>query len=241
MTKCRPLLLLTSILLGCAGGQAPVMAPSPVAEHPEPGKEVLWVRDSAEYVAVVVQTFRLAERRIEELASGREQGRWAVMMDADETVISNLDYSLGRVEEGGAWSQESWSSWVEAGRATVLPGAIGFIDRVRELGGRVVIVTNRSQADCDATRRNLLAVGVSFDHLRCKDAESDKARRWEEVRTGDGTGLGPLEIVMWIGDNIHDFPGLAQSARGADLDAFEEFGDRFFLLPNPLYGSWEDL
>ncbi len=239
MTNFRVLLLITSTLLGCSAQTAPVATTSPVAAKLEPGKEMRWVRDSAEYFAAVIQAYRLAEEQLEKRAHGREAGSWAVVMDADETVISNLGYSLGRVEEGGDWSEESWKVWVQSERATAMPGAIVFIDRVRELGGRVAIVTNRRQADCEATRRNLVAVGVIFDHLRCKDAESDKSGRWEEVRAGVGTGMGPLEIVMWVGDNIHDFPGMDQSMRTAELEVFEDFGRRFFLLPNPLYGSWE--
>ena len=43
---------------------------------------------------------------------------------------------------------------------------------------------------------------------------------------------------MWLGDNIHDFPGLDQELRFASPEELAEFGDRFFILPNPLYGSW---
>ncbi len=43
---------------------------------------------------------------------------------------------------------------------------------------------------------------------------------------------------MWLGDNIHDFPGMTQAVRSAGAAAFDAFGDRYFILPNPLYGSW---
>lgn len=228
-------LLLTALLLGCSGHG--VLAPES-APAPEAGNDIRWVRDAAEYEAAVIQTYRLATRQVERLADGRERGRWAVVMDADETLISNLGYSLSRVAAGGGWSEESWHEWVLAERATALPGAVEFVDRVHELGGRVAVVTNRSQKSCEATGNNLRAVGVRYDFLRCRDGESSKAGRWEEVRSGNGTGLGPLEIVMWIGDNIHDFPGLDQSAKSGD-GVFDDFGTRFFVLPNPLYGSWE--
>ncbi len=58
----------------------------------------------------------------------------------------------------------------------------------------------------------------------------------------DGTalaGLPPLEIVAWVGDNIHDFPGGSQELRGADPRSLADFGVRFFLPPNPMYGSWQ--
>jgi predicted secreted acid phosphatase len=59
------------------------------------------------------------------------------------------------------------------------------------------------------------------------------------VRNGNAVeGLPPLTVLAWIGDNIHDFPELTQAIRD-DPAAFTAFGRRFFVLPNPLYGSWE--
>ncbi len=234
----RPLLWLTTLcLLGCAGAPAPVSAPR--AAEAEAGYEIHWVRDSAEYRAALVQTYRLAGLQLEELTRDLERGSWAVALDADETVISNLGYSLGRAGQEPRWTEETWTEWVRTKRATAIPGAIEFIDRVHRLGGRVAIVTNRSEGVCDATHENLVALGIRFDVLRCRADESSKESRWRAIEAGDGTGLGPLEIVMWIGDNIHDFPGLDQSARARGGDAYEEFGVRYFVLPNPLYGSWE--
>ena len=46
-------------------------------------------------------------------------------------------------------------------------------------------------------------------------------------------GLPPLRVAMWVGDNIRDFPALSQTARRGD------FGGRFWVLPNPMYGSWD--
>jgi len=48
-----------------------------------------------------------------------------------------------------------------------------------------------------------------------------------------------LDVVAFVGDNILDFPGLSQAAGGDSPSAFTEFGVRFFVLPNPMYGSWQ--
>ncbi|HEY9227752.1 MAG TPA: HAD family acid phosphatase, partial [Gemmatimonadaceae bacterium] len=50
----------------------------------------------------------------------------------------------------------------------------------------------------------------------------------------------PLTVVAWVGDNILDFPGMSQASRG-DANALAEFGKRYFILPNPMYGSWQQL
>ena len=69
---------------------------------------------------------------------------------------------------------------------------------------------------------------------------SDKNPRFESVRTGTTpAGWPPVEVVAFLGDNINDFPGLSQAIKQKGPDAFAEFGVRFFVLPNPLYGSWQ--
>jgi predicted secreted acid phosphatase len=48
-----------------------------------------------------------------------------------------------------------------------------------------------------------------------------------------------LDVVLFLGDNIQDFPALGQSLRDEPASAFGAFGSRFFLVPNPMYGSWQ--
>jgi predicted secreted acid phosphatase len=69
---------------------------------------------------------------------------------------------------------------------------------------------------------------------------SDKNPRFEQVAAGTSPmGGGPLEIVAVLGDNILDFPKLSQQIRKQGEPAFAAFGGRFFVLPNPMYGSWQ--
>jgi predicted secreted acid phosphatase len=125
--------------------------------------------------------------------------------------------------------------------APALPGAAAFVAEVRRLGGHVVIVTNRDVAVCDATRANLSSIGINAAAVLCQPpGPSDKNPRFEAVaRGGAADGLPPLRVVMYIGDNVRDFPGLTQAIRTAPASAFDEFGRSWFLLPNPMYGSWE--
>ncbi len=64
---------------------------------------------------------------------------------------------------------------------------------------------------------------------------------WRQVEDGTAAqGLPPLDIVMWLGDNIHDFPELDQELRDEPEAAFERFGIEYSVLPNPMYGSWDN-
>ena len=69
---------------------------------------------------------------------------------------------------------------------------------------------------------------------------SEKEPRYESVVNGTARpGLRPLEIVLWVGDNIQDFPEHAAGDAQGGRRAVREFGDRFIIIPNPMYGSWE--
>ena len=101
-----------------------------------------------------------------------------------------------------------------------------------QLGGRVAFVSNRDDVVCDDTRENLKAVGFVADMVLCRvNRVSDKSARFATVQQG-------AQVLVWVGDNIQDFPALTQAVRNQP-DGFQLFGDRYFVLPNPMYGSWE--
>ena len=231
---------------GCAARPRPAPAPAPAAtpaaiavEAAPLPDDVRWVRESAEYRAAAWQAFALARERVEELAAGRAPGTWAVSVDADETVLDNSLYELEGARAGTGYDAETWRRWVARREAEAVPGAREFLERVRELGGRVVVVTNRKAHERADTDANLRALGLPFDLLLVRTAEREKEPRWEAVERGTA-GLPPAEILLWVGDNVGDFPDLDQSLRGRPEEELAPFGRRFILLPNPMYGSWKE-
>jgi len=230
--------MVLALLAGCRS--APTPQPAGAAAAPRLTNDIRWVDSSAEYQAIFRQTYRLAEERLLTLVEGREAGTWAVALDGDETVISNLPYEKMLEEKAVSHSKELWEKWVNERSAPQLPGAVAFLERVHELGGRVAIVTNRNEALCPATEDNLRSEGVPVDVVLCRPpGESEKEPRWHSIEIGTAApGLPALEIVMWVGDNIKDFPWLDQDLREEGPEAYEDFGGRFFILPNPMYGSW---
>ncbi|HEX6323102.1 MAG TPA: HAD family acid phosphatase [Vicinamibacterales bacterium] len=234
---------LVLVLAGCAAAPAPGTAPAP-AQAPAPalGNDVSWVRDAAEYQAVVLQTYRAATARVEGQAASRAPGTWAVVLDADETVINNLQYQIERGRLGLGFTPESWNAWVKRREATPIPGAARFLARVRALGGRIAIVTNRLGSECPDTEAVFRAHQLAYDVMLCRPdgTPSDKNPRFTAVERGQAFGLAaPVDVVAVVGDNILDFPGLSQAMRAGGEAAFSEFGVRFFLVPNPMYGSWQ--
>ena len=243
-------LLALSITVACRATaptpSSPVTAGVPRAPSVEQpfraSKAVRWVRESAEHRALFLQVYRAATARVERAAAGRTPGTWAVVLDADETVIDNSLYQVEREERGLPFTPESWREWTERREAVPLPGAREFLARVRALGGRIAIVTNRREAECPDTEAVFGAHDLVYDVMLCRpgDGPSDKTSRFEAVARGTTpAGLPPLDVVAVLGDNIRDFTSLDQALRGQGDEAFNDFGVRFFVLPNPLYGSWE--
>lgn len=256
MTRILPLLI---ILAAACAPLSPTPAPAPAdasasadADAALPGydppsaanaalrhREVHWFRTSAEYRALAEQVYQHASEELRRVAADRTPGSWAVIMDADETILDNSEYERRIAEAGDEFEEHTWAEWVREEAATVIPAADRFVGFVNELGGRVAIVTNRDEELCPATRRNLQALGINAATVLCKTDTSEKESRFSMVLEGTAAeGLPPLEVLMWVGDNIGDFPDLDQSLRGAPVEAFAFFGKRFFVLPNPMYGSW---
>jgi 5'-nucleotidase (lipoprotein e(P4) family) len=237
-----PLFVLVGVCAGCGatGGRSQTQVASAPPAAALASSAIHWVRTSAEYAALCLQTFRLAAERVAVLADKRKKGTWAVVLDADETVLENSSYQMERHAIGQGFSKESWSAWVKRREAGAVPGAVFFMRRVRELGGVVAIVTNRTESECPDTKLNLEALGAPHDLLLCKpdSAPPDKSARWQAIADGRITGRS-LEVVAYVGDNITDFPGLTQEAREKSELELRDFGARFFMVPNPMYGSWE--
>jgi len=234
------------LAFGCSSvdagsGESDVTETPPAPALPN---DVHWMRNAAEHDAIFLQTYRAA---IEKLAArvedeGLRPGGWAVSLDIDETVLDNSTFQKERI--GLAFSPEAWSAWVARREAKALPGAAAFAKEVHKLGGKVVLVTNRWGDDCPITEENLEAEGIVYDAILCAadPASTDKNPRWKSIEDGSSsgaTGLAAMPIVMYVGDNIKDFPGRDQAKVKADPALLDEIGTSLFQLPNPMYGSFE--
>jgi 5'-nucleotidase (lipoprotein e(P4) family) len=254
MTNARhlPALALAALLpalAACrsAGSTPPPRPPTPPASTAPTAQQpvalaIRWARDSAEHRALYLQIYRAATTHVEAEAAKHAAGTWAVVLDCDETVIDNSPYQLELDRANHLFDSASWHAWTQRREGEPLPGAAAFLARVAELGGRIAIVTNRSVSECPDTEAVFRRHALPFDVMLCKpDAgPSDKNPRFEAVLQGrTPAGLPPLEIVAFLGDNIQDFPSLSQAIRKQNDAAFAEFGARYFVLPNPMYGSWE--
>jgi 5'-nucleotidase (lipoprotein e(P4) family) len=238
------LVLSAVVTLACAPAPrvaaTPAASPAAVANTLPSANDVKWSRTSAEHRAIFIETYRAAGDRLVTLSAVHQPGSWGVILDADETVLDNSEYEAGRIPFGGSFDAAAWTKWVMEGRAPALAGAVAFTSRVHELGGKVVIVTNRDDAECSITRSNLDRAFIHADLVLCKTSTDDKNPRFDAVQNGSAApGFPALVVLEWVGDNIQDFPHLSQSIRDGSDAGFSRFGESFFVLPNPMYGSWQ--
>ena len=107
----------------------------------------------------------------------------------------------------------------------------------------MIYLTNRRSNVEDATRRNLIAAGFpiadTFDAVLTRgevSEGSDKGPRRAAV-------AARFRILQYHGDNLGDF--LSDVYTSVDerfqqvLGYADWWGERWFMLPNPQYGSWE--
>lgn len=203
---------------------------------------LLWMRRAAEYRALCYQAYNGALSRVETAVQERE-GKHdkpiAVVVDCDETVLDNTGYFAASVAAGnGVLNGNWWRSHVVGKISPAMPGAKDFLDALHALGAEVFYVTNRSAAyNYDGTKANLESLGfpnVDDAHLLLLTDTGSKQARFAKIAETH-------EIVAYLGDNYGDFPLASgdSSARKTAVDAAkEDWGRRYFMLPNPIYGSW---
>lgn len=225
---------------------APVAAQPPTApaaplrpNPPQLGDGVHWFRTAAEYRAITISTYRAAAEAVTLAVKDKARDSWAVSLDADETVLDN---SVFQRDLKVPFTEDLWATFVRQRSSVPVPGAKTFLDTVRALGGRIAIVTNRYSHLCEDTKENFRLQNLPFDAILCRLDTGDKNPRFAAVASGAAFGDGQArEVVAFLGDNVLDFPGLKQSLRDEPESAFEAFGRRFFVLPNPMYGSWQQV
>ena len=210
---------------------------------------ILWTQSSAEYRALAYQAFSLARLRLDQELASRGSVRAvrsakapAVVVDVDETVLDNSRFQAELVLRGAAYTPEAWKEWCDRAEAGAVPGAVEFLNYAYRRGVHVFYITNRRQPEKAGTVTNLKKLGfpdVREDTVvvREQGTTASKESRRQNVSAR-------YRIVMLVGDNLNDFnddfSGKSIAERKAQVDRERpEFGSRFIVLPNPMYGDWE--
>lgn len=203
---------------------------------------VLWHQTSAEYRALCYQAFNAAKTYIETLIPNREPNeKFAIITDLDETIIDNSYLEAKQIKEGKEYNNARWKEWVNMSAATEVPGAVDFLQWAASRNITIFYISNRSVSDVKATLANMKKLqlpNADEEHMLFLSTESTKEPRRQIVAKDH-------KIVMLMGDNLNDFTNLFEKKsiddRKAETDKVRgEWGKKFIVLPNAIYGEWEN-
>ncbi len=243
------------MLTGCADRQDVPRAQETPRETHELLNAVLWVQTSAEYDFACRQIYRLGGLNLDKALSDptwtaalEQTGAYeslppAVILDADETALDNSAFEAMLIQETEEYNKPLWYAWAERASAGAVPGAREFVQHALEQGVEVFFVTNRDHAIEEPTVRNLrdqFGPAVTGENVLTRGEKeewtSDKTSRRAYVAAGH-------RILLLIGDDYNDFAYLGELPPEERLEAAREYSDnwgtKWIILPNPMYGGWE--
>ncbi|MEQ9265779.1 MAG: HAD family acid phosphatase [Balneolaceae bacterium] len=241
------LVLATMLIQGCSSTK-------PV--HPTL-QATLWVQNAVEFDALASMSYQTAETKLREALMDKS---WtaeltqvdadiqelppAVVLDIDETVLDNSPYQARMVQKGSGYDPVEWEKWVLEANADAISGAVSFTNRAADEGITVIYLSNREANTEEATRKNLEALGFPVsdetDVVLLKNElpewTSSKVERRKHVAAS-------FRILMLFGDDFNDFlpaKNISEKERDNLLETYRtNFGAKWFILPNPIYGSWD--
>jgi acid phosphatase len=261
-------LLALALLAGCAtvpSPPAPVAAmPAPAAAAVAANDNlnaVAWSQTAIEHDLIYLQTYRDAQARLLAALHDRhwdalDQGdrttalkglKPAVILDIDETVLDNSPFAARMVKSGDEYNEAAWAAWCKEESARALPGAVEFTQFAAKHGIEVFYLSNRARDLDQATLANLRKVGLpvsgpqSFLGLGtvvegCEQNGSEKGCRRQLIARH-------YRVLMQFGDQIGDFVDVSTNTADGRRKVMATYlpwiGTRWFVLPNPTYGSWE--
>ena len=193
---------------------------------------------SAEYKALAYQAYNTATDRLDQLKEEfPDKKNMAVIVDIDETVLDNSPYEAKLIELNASYDS-CWNTWCNVAAARPVPGAVEFLQHADSLGFDVFYVSNRKEKFVgNGTRENLKKLGfpqLDDAHIYLRTKTSDKEPRRRAIAADH-------EIVLLVGDNIGDFyeDTSDYAKRDSTVNAMKkEFGKKFIVLPNAMYGNW---
>lgn len=224
---------------------------------------VVWTQRALEHDLVYVQAYRDAQ---EKLLKAKADPSWdalakddraahpslkglapAVVLDVDETVLDNSPYQARLVRSGGEYNEAEWAAWCQEAIARAMPGAVAFTQFAAAHGIAVIYVSNRAKDLNDATLDNLRKAGFPVSGKEaflglgtfvegCEQSGSEKGCRRQLI-------AAKYRVLMQFGDQVGDFVnvyGNTPDGRAKAVAPYQAWiGERWFVLPNPTYGSWE--
>ena len=236
------LIVITALIFGCSTSRQQTNRAVTAQNLTADGKlfAALFQQRAAEYKALCLQAFNIAHLRVDEALLQPQSKPLAIVTDIDETVLDNSAYDVKQSLQGKDYEQKSWEEWTGLAKADTIPGALPFLKYAASKGIRIFYLTNRAEAERKGTLANLVRFGFPDavnENLILKQTVSSKESRRQAIAE-------KYTMIMLMGDNLADFSVLFDKKPTDErvkntYTSAADFGKRFIVLPNPVYGDWE--
>lgn len=256
------------LMVVCAVSLAAACASQPAAHSPEDDLGILWVKHSAEYPAITMQVYQSALQDLDGFVADETWSAMpghpvdetlppAVVLDVDETVVSNVDFQLAFQRP---FTNRKMYDFFQDHEAIPVPGVVPFVSAARAAGVTVFFVTNRpcepiegEPGSCPQkawTVNELRSIGIEADadHVLLADEQG-----WDRAKIGRREHVAQTHrVIMLFGDDLGDFtpcvrktlygpcraPASRESRQALVDDHKHLWGHGWYILPGPMHGSW---
>ncbi len=226
-------------------------------QHPTTSA-TLWAQNAAEYKALTTMVYRTATSN---LAMAIEDSYWtaypdqedrkirslppAIILDVDETVLDNSPFQARMIKQNRDFDPQQWNNWVMEAKANPVPGAVEFTQRAANRGVAIFYVTNREAKVEEGTRKNLKKLGFPLSEDQDRILSNHEQENWTSAKTKRRAYIAQnYRIIMLFGDDLNDFvpaKNITQKERAQLVEENrDKWGELWYVLPNPVYGSWEN-
>lgn len=215
---------------------------------------LLWLQNSIEYEAISYQVYQTAEGYLD---VALQQSDWfaytaddynetlppAIIVSIDETVLSSVSYYSGLLKSQLVETERTRQNWMNQVRAKAIKGAVYFLKKAHAKGVTIFYVTKRTRSVIETTRLNLKNLGFPLEPgfetiLTPREIDLNGEMRRKLIAKN-------YRIIMIFGNDLNDFSDefyeTSIERRSEIVHAKRQnFGKYWYILPNPVYGSWDD-
>ncbi len=246
MKKFLPLctaLALSCTLINCSTSKTQAAKPSVNDNSRLPILGPLWgtlyQQQAAEYKALTMQAYNIAYERLDEYLKQQGNKPFAVISDIDETILDNSPNTVHNALIGKTYTDTSWIRWTQQAACDTVPGAPAFFKYAASQKVEIFYISNRMATELPQTIANLKKYNMpdaDEAHVLLKTTTANKDARRAQVAAA-------YDVLLYFGDNLGDYKGVFDKKTTAGRDSLvhqyaADFGKRFIVLPNPVYGEW---
>jgi 5'-nucleotidase (lipoprotein e(P4) family) len=182
----------------------------------------------------------------------------AIIFDIDQTLVSGAEFQL--VYER-PYSNKKRDAWSQKSAAAAVPGVIKFVAAARMAGVETFFVTNRPCEQREGDPKPCPQFQTALDDLREIGIEvsayqlslSGQQANWDREKLVRRKLIAEsYRVIMVIGDDLGDFVPCSRTkvmatchssataeSRKEAMKKYEFYwGHGWYILPNPMHGSW---